>query len=378
MIAANVPAGGRGADAADSALTGPGSQRVVKTCVVILTVLAVTQALYAATAVLLPTVAAFVAALALRPVVRLLTRKLKIPVMIGAGLVLASVVGLFSLFASQLIVPATEWAERAPIRFHLLRLQRKLEPVRAPLADLTEASDELSRVATAAAVDDSEAIQQVVVKPPSLINEVVSSSTQIVVGIFLFLVLTFFCLAKGDVLIGRLFDFQEDLKPTSVDEDAIVAHPVERSVSIYLLNVSVINAGLGVTIGLACWAVGVPNPVLWGVMAAILNFLPYIGGLIGAAIVLGVSLLSFESTAYAFVAPCIYLAVTTIEGNFVTPSVLGRSMSLNPLVVILSLTYWTWLWGLGGAILAVPLLAIATSLFRQFDSTQRLAAILSE
>lgn len=352
------------------------SQRLTTIGLTTLTFLAVTQALYVSTAVMLPIVAALVAALACRPIVRWMTN-LRIPPMVGAGIVLSMAVLIVAFLATQLIKPAAEWAERAPIKFHMLRLQRKLEPVQQPLQDLSKAADELSTVTSdTVSADELDAIQQVVVKPPSLINEVLSSTTQFAAGAFLFLVLTYFFLAKGDVLVIRIAAVFDPGGQVGPHGDAAAA--VEKSVSTYLMNVGTINAGLGVAVGLACWAVGVPNPMLWGAMAAVLNFLPYIGGLIGAAIVLGVSLLSFDSTAYAFVAPSVYLALTTIEGNFITPSVLGRSMSLNPLVVILSLTYWTWLWGLGGAILAVPLLAIITSLSRQFEATRGLALILSE
>lgn len=384
MIATEEPPPSLDRDPATNVPTSPsesrsetlGSEKLRTICLTVITFLAVTQAMYVATSIMLPIVAALVAALACRPIVRWLT-KFRIPPMVGAGIVLAVAISTAAFLATQLITPAAEWVERAPIRFHMLRLQRKLEPVQEPLKELTKASDELSSVTSASvSSDEGETIQQVVVKPPSLINEVLSSTSQFTAGAFLFLVLTYFFLAKGDVLVTRIAAVAGAGGDTVSHGDAAAA--VEKSVSTYLMNVSVINAGLGVAVGTACWAVGVPNPMLWGAMAAMLNFLPYIGGLIGATIVLGVSLLSFESTAYAFVAPSIYLTLTAIEGNLITPSVLGRSMSLNPLVVILSLTYWTWLWGLGGAILAVPLLAIVTSLCRQFDSTRGFALILSE
>lgn len=353
--------------------------RSIKTttvCLVLLTFLAVTQALYVATSVMLPVAAALVAALACRPMVRGLA-KFHLPPSIAAAIVLAALMGGFAVLADQLITPAAEWAERAPIRFHLLRLQRKLQPVQQPLTELSEASDELSRVTSAAVTTaDASAVQEVVVRPPSLVNEVLSSTSQVAAGALLFLVLTYFFLAKGDVLVGRVASLFGSPDRKQSHDNAAVA--VERTVSTYLMTVSAINAGLGVAVGIACWAVGVPNPMLWGAMATMLNFLPYIGGLVGAVIVLGVSLLSFDSTAYAFVAPAVYLTLTAIEGNFITPTMLGRSMSLNPLIVILSLTYWTWLWGLGGAILAVPLLAILTSLCRQFQSTRSIALVLSD
>jgi predicted PurR-regulated permease PerM len=268
---------------------------------------------------------------------------------------------------------------RTPIKFKLRQLERKLEPLQAPLQSVHEASDEITKAvdkSTGADDSDPDTPQAVVVKPPSLISEVINSTWQFTAGTLLCLVLTFFFLAKGETLIERVANIMP-IRVSGPSEDCGVA-AVERSVSRYLLTVSAINACLGASVGIACWLIGVPNAMLWGVMAALLNFLPYIGGLVGAGIVLLVSLFTFDSMAYTCIAPAAYLLLTTIEGNFVTPAVLGRSMSLNPLIVILSLTYWTWLWGAAGAILAVPLLAIFVAACRQFEGTRPLAAMLSD
>lgn len=105
---------------------------------------------------------------------------------------------------------------------------------------------------------------------------------------------------------------------------------MERSVSHYLLTISLINIGLGVVVGLLMFALGMPNPVLWGVMATVLNFIPYLGALIGVGIVAIVALLSFEDASLIILVPLLYGACTTIEGNFVTPAVVGRRLEMNP------------------------------------------------
>ena len=170
------------------------SNRLRDVCLATLTFLAVTQALYAATAIMLPVVASIVAALACRPIVRWMAT-FRIPAVFGAAIVLTLLVSVTTFLVTQLIAPTTQWAERAPIKFHLLRLQRKLEPVHEPLTDLSAASEEFSRMASATSAESSDAVQQVVVKPPALINEVLSSTTQFAAGAFLFLVLTYFFLA---------------------------------------------------------------------------------------------------------------------------------------------------------------------------------------
>lgn len=337
-----------------------------------------THAMYVAASVMIPVVAAAVIALALRPIVRRLKR-MGLPEAVGAFITLAASCAVVVFLASQLITPASEWISRTPIKFKLRQLERKLEPLQEPLQSVHAASHEITKAvdkSTSSRVEESENPTAVVVKPPSLISEVISSTWQVAAGALLCLVLTFFFLAKGESLVERVADVVP-LKASSSPENCGVA-AVERSVSRYLLTVTAINACLGASVSLACWVIGVPNAMLWGVMAALLNFLPYIGGLMGAAIVLLVSLFSFDSMAYASLAPAMYLILTAIEGNLVTPAVLGRSMSLNPLVVILSLTYWTWLWGAAGAILAVPLLAVFVTACRQFTATRPLAAMLSD
>jgi len=132
---------------------------------------------------------------------------------------------------------------------------------------------------------------------------------------------------------------------------------MEDDVSFYLLTISLINAGLGIAIGTAMYLLGMPNAVLWGVMAALFNFVPYLGALVGAGVVGLVALLTVEQPLAALLPPLVYLTLTSIEGYLVTPAMLARRLTLNPIAVFLSLILWTWVWGIGGALLAVPLLA---------------------
>src|SRR5690606_28930507 len=123
-----------------------------------------------------------------------------------------------------------------------------------------------------------------------------------------------------------------------------------------LLAISLINAGLGAVVAAVMWAIGMPNPLLWGVMAALLNYVPYVGALVGLAVVAVVALVSFDSAGTALLVPALYFACTTIEGQFVTPMLLGKRFEMNPVMVFLSIATWGWLWGVPGALMAVPLL----------------------
>ncbi|MCA9082811.1 MAG: AI-2E family transporter [Planctomycetaceae bacterium] len=367
-------------DSCDASTAGSADAKLpvwLAVCLVIVTFSAISQALYAASSVCIPVASSVVIALALRPLVRRL-RSAGIPDMLAAGVVLGLTLFFAAVVLARLVTPASEWLGRTPFEFRMRQLERKLAPVKEPLQSLTEASERINEVASAGATekDIENHVQQVVVKPPSLISEVVNSTTEFAAGVFLSLVLTYFLLATGDRLIAQIGTLLPPDRKLGTNRGDVIG-AVEQSVSTYLMTVGLINLGLGIAVAFSCRLIGLPNPMLWGAVATVLNFLPYLGGLIGAGITLSVSILTFDSLGYSFVAPAIYLLLTAIEGNLITPSILGRSMSLNPLVVILWLTYWSWLWGLPGTILAVPMLAIVVSTCRQFDRTRAFAALLS-
>ena len=135
-----------------------------------------------------------------------------------------------------------------------------------------------------------------------------------------------------------------------------ISHDIERQISRYLGAITVINAGLGVAVGLAMWAVGIPYPYIWGVAAFSLNYLPYLGAMTGVAAIAAVSLITFDTTAQMIVPPVVYLILTSIEGQMVTPWLIGRHLSLNAAAVFIAVIFWAWLWGFAGALMAVPFL----------------------
>jgi len=138
-----------------------------------------------------------------------------------------------------------------------------------------------------------------------------------------------------------------------------IMNDIEHNLTGYLSVVALINIAVGICGGAAAWVAGLPDPVAWAVLGFILNFIPYIGALIMEAALFVVGLVTFPTLTHALVAPMIFLALATLEGHFITPSIMGRRLTLNPLIVFLSLVFWTWLWGPVGAFLAVPLLIVA-------------------
>jgi predicted PurR-regulated permease PerM len=152
---------------------------------------------------------------------------------------------------------------------------------------------------------------------------------------------------------------------------------IEHQVSLYLSTQTLINAGLGTVVALVLWGMGVPNPGLWGLMVALANFIPFFGFIIAVSVLMMVSMLSFDSFWTALVPPGAYAALKITEGNFISPNILGRSLTLNPLVIILSLLFWGWLWGPVGALLSVPILVIAKTVCEHVERLHKVADFIS-
>src|SRR5262249_26473484 len=155
------------------------------------------------------------------------------------------------------------------------------------------------------------------------------------------------------VLVVFFAEYESRLRMLKIMND------IEHNLTGYLSIVALINIAVGLCGGAAAWLAGLPDPVAWTVLGFILNFIPYIGALIMEIALFVVGLATFPSLTHALVAPMIFLALATLEGHFITPSIMGRRLTLNPLIVFLSLVFWTWLWGPVGAFLAVPLLIVA-------------------
>jgi predicted PurR-regulated permease PerM len=155
-----------------------------------------------------------------------------------------------------------------------------------------------------------------------------------------------------------------------------ITRRIELDVSAYLLAITLINALFGTTVAIAMFFLGLPNPVLWGVMAGLLHFIPFLGAVVGISIVTLVALVTLESTATILLVPTIYFALNLLEEYVVLPVVIGRRLMLNAVVVLLWLLFWAWLWGVPGALMAVPLLAIAKIVADHFDPLASLAEFI--
>jgi predicted PurR-regulated permease PerM len=189
------------------------------------------------------------------------------------------------------------------------------------------------------------------------------------------LVLALFLLASGDLFYVKLID----AFPRFGDKKRAlrIVYGIERNVSRYVLVVTVINIVLGAVIGLGMWVIGMPQPVVWALVAFLVNFLPYIGPLMGAGLALAVAIVSFDHLGQAALAPAIYLTATTIEGQFLTPVILGRHLELNTVSVFVTVVFWGWLWGIAGGLMAVPFLVCVKVICDNVASLNTFGSFLS-
>jgi predicted PurR-regulated permease PerM len=332
-------------------------------------VLAIFYTMYFMRSVLLPLVLALLLSYLLRPIVRVFKRWL-IPAPLGAALVLLSTIAAIVYAASFLAAPAAGWLEKAP--FSLQELQRKLHPLKQPMQSVAKASGEIEKLA---APDITQAKPAIEVKKHPIADSLYVQMPELIASTILLLVLLYFLLASDGVFLTKLIK----IMPTLSDKKRAVsiAHEIEAHISRYLLTITMINVGLGLAVGITVGLLGLRNPVMWGVMVAVLNFVPYLGALTGIICMTLGAVLSFDSFSYALMVPAAYLILAILEGNFITPWVMGRSLTLNPVVVLLSLTFWGWMWGIAGVILAVPILAAFKIFCAHLEPLEPVAEFLS-
>jgi predicted PurR-regulated permease PerM len=251
-------------------------------------------------------------------------------------------------------------------------LAHKLQTLASSVAVMKQASDQVDKI-TAGTSDP--AVQKVAVQSPGLLTMAVSNLVSVLATTLVTLVLALFLLASGDLFYVKLID----AFPRFGDKKRAlrIVYGIERNVSRYVLLVTAINAALGLVIGAGMWAIGMPQPAVWALFAFLVNFLPYIGPLSGAGLAAAVAVVSFDNLGHAALAPVIYLASTSIEGQFITPVILGRQLELNTVSVFVTVVFWGWLWGIAGALIAVPFLVCVKVFCDNVPSCNTLGSFLS-
>jgi predicted PurR-regulated permease PerM len=302
-------------------------------------------ALYFARPILLPATTAVVIGLMLGPLSSRADRY-GVPVIVTAIVLWLLVVLAFYLLIILLASPIVDWLGKAPEISENIR--QKLHVLDRPIAALDSLRAALMPKGK---TDEGVGFDILMVVQPALLF-VTPAIGQMVI---FFGTLFFFLLGRLQLrhVLVVFFDKREArLRMLKIMND------VEHNLTSYLSVVAIINLVVGLTACAIAYFVGLPNPVAWGVLGFILNFVPYIGALMMELILLALGLVTFPTLSHALIAPACYLAFTTLEGHFITPGIMGRRLTLNPLIVFLSLVFWTWLWGPIGAFLAVPILIV--------------------
>ncbi|NNF91547.1 MAG: AI-2E family transporter [Boseongicola sp.] len=318
---------------------------------------------------LMPVFLAFLLALTFSPIRRFLQRRGVAASVTAAGLVF----GLFLVLGILILLlyePVQNYAtDSGRIAADV---ERKLRGISETIEKVADAGEQVEELASAEADPD---VEEVVIKSPDMLTRLAASAPYLVAQSIFMLVLLFFITASGDLFYAKIVE----ASPTFRDKRRAIGitRDIEKRISRYFLTISVVNAGLGASIGLTLWWLGMPNPLLFGVMAFALNFIPYLGALAGVAVTFAIGIVSFPTLGDALVVAAAYLALTTLEGQLITPYAIGRRLSLNPVIVFIAVAFWGWAWSVIGMFIAVPLLIVALVISERVEGLEGLAIFLS-
>jgi predicted PurR-regulated permease PerM len=325
-------------------------------------------ALVFAKTIAIPIASAILVALVLSPIRRGLN-VLGLPSPFAAGIILITLSVILGLLA--FVVSDALGRSITDLDQFLPDAIRKLEELTGLVQPVVQASEQIEAMTT-----DTGDVEEVVVRRDSILSLVAQGTPQFFGMLMLSATLAFFLLASGDMFYEKLVQVMPTLRDKA--KAVAIARSIERHLSCYLLTITLINAGLGVAVGLAMWALGMPSPVLFGIAAFGLNYIPYLGALTGVGVTFLIGLLTFETVGVAFIPALVYWFLTSFEGQFLTPFLVGRRLKLNAVMVFLSLALWAWLWGFAGMILSTPMLIALKAFSDRIPSLSSLGVFLGQ
>jgi predicted PurR-regulated permease PerM len=330
----------------------------------VLTILAVLYTLYLAREVVVPIVFAVLLKLFFGPTMRAL-RKAHIPDPVSAAFLILLLLSIVGFGGYAISGEAQDWIEKAPRAMAVVGT--KFKKLRQPMERVSRSAEQME---SATGVADGAPGREVIVRGPSLVSRVFGTTTSLVAGLLEVIVLLFFLLAGGELFLQKLVKVLPNLPDKK--RAVTIARETEASISTYLSTILLINVCEGIVVALIMALLGMPNPVLWGVLAALLEFIPYLGAATMIVVLSIAGLTTFSSVGHAMLVPAGFFLVSLIQAYFVSPPLLGRRLTLNPVAIFVGLAVWFFIWGIPGAFMAVPLLA-ATKIF--CDHTEALAPI---
>jgi predicted PurR-regulated permease PerM len=312
-------------------------------------VLALLAAAYVASEIVLPLVFAIILKLLLQPAFRILER-LHVPRMLAALLLILALFGTIVGLGTAISGPAATWAAKLPEG--IPRLQERLSFMREPINTLQRFLQQVEDFGGTGPSPNAAASA----RGPTLLTNLFTGTRNFASGFFTTVLFLFFLLVSGDIFLNRLVEILPRF--SSKRQVVEISQQIESDISAYLVTITIMNAAVGIAMALAMWLTGVGDPILWGTVAFLLNYVPILGTALGVLIFLLAGLLTIDSLWQALLPAALYLGFHLIEGETVTPMLLARRFTLNPVLVIISLVFWLWMWGIPGAILSVPMLAI--------------------
>jgi len=331
-------------------------------------IILVVVALHLGSAFLIPITVSILLTLLLRPLVRWL-RKRGVPEWISAGLLVFGTIGMLGTGVGLLAGPAADWLQDSPAL--LSQVEAKVRRLIRPFEAIQQSAERVEQAATPSA---GPAPRKVVVQTPGPLSRLGGSTATAVATTLGVLFLTYFLLATGPQFRRRLVALS--LAPSHQEGMEHALDEIERQTSRYLVFTTLISIGVGV----ATWALlavaGLSSAALWGVIAGILNFIPYVGALVTAVLIGAAALLSFDGIERTLIVLGGFFLIHLVAGNIVTPAVLGRKLPLNPVALFICLMFWGWVWGVPGAILAVPLTVMFQVICAHVEQLHPVAVLL--
>jgi predicted PurR-regulated permease PerM len=333
-------------------------------------VVATIAALRVGRALVLPIVLAILASLILSPLVRWLRRR-RVPEHFGAAVVVFGALAVATSAAISLIGPATNFLNRAPAALSMG--ESRIRTLVRPLEALQETAERIQQVAAPPAGDGP---ARVSVAAPGILARWSGSTVSIGLALFSTIFLSYFLLASGPMFRRKVADalpsrFERAAFATLFDE-------IELVTSRYLLLSLIINAGVALATATGLWLVGMPNALMWGCIAGVLNFVPYLGAYTTLALLTLSALSTPETTGHEMFAPVILLCIHLLESNIVTPTVLGRRLPLSSIAVFVALLFWGWMWGIPGAVIGVPLTVVIKVTCDHLPGLEHVGALLND
>lgn len=369
MKAEQTASGAGAAESTDPRLTARADTHLMRSLLIGIFILMAIYALYFARAFFMPVILAFLLTLTLTPIVRFL-RKRGVPEVVSATLLVVLSVCIFATAGYLLSGPVIDLINNTSSIGQ--QLSERMAQFRRPFERMMQIAHQLEGLTETSQEPD---VQKVTVAQSGMLSSAADNILSAGTSITIIFVLSLFLLASGTMFYEKII--QSFTRLSEKKRALRVVYDVEREISHYLLTVAVINAGLGTVIGLGLWGLGMPNPLVWGAMAALLNFLPYVGALMTIVLVNIIALISFDSISYALLAPAFVLLCDIVEGQFVTPMVVGRRLEINAVAIFIAIAFWSWLWGFVGALMAVPLLVVVKVFCDHFEGLSHVGNFLA-